>query len=256
MIAAQSKREVDEERIKAAIASIWHDAGLDALDCATTQSLIVPLDALVSSFPIVVRERDGLTYGRAAEFLGGRKGRPVAMPGPDGQCLAGFLYFEPSYACILTCRSTQIEIKTEGQTRKVWRQEFVTRRRFTIAHELGHYLLHFWPALSNLGNRLPVFAEGLRPSIKDDEDSPLESDLHFADGAQDWQEETTRLEAEANAFAAALLMPAVTLQRAVEMVSPRLGAQRDTLARRLAGEFLVSQQAMKRRLDQLELGIE
>lgn len=44
--------------------------------------------------------------------------------------LAGFLYVNTSYGCIFV----------EANDR-------LTRRRFSVAHELGHYLLHFLPLL-------------------------------------------------------------------------------------------------------------
>ena len=248
---------VDAEHIECAVASVWREARLEPMRCAAS-SVIVPLSALLEPLPIVVRERDGLTYGRAGEFLTRVKGHAVAMPGADGQKLAGFLFFEPLYACILTCRSTQVEANVDGQVHQVQRQEFVSRRRFTIAHELAHYVLHARPLLSKIDKldaRSPVFAEGLRAIKDSDEDSSLKGDPRLAPGASELLGRSeAMLEAEADAFAASLLMPQETVQRAVEVLSAQLGAQRENLARRLSGEFLVSRAAMRRRLEELALG--
>ena len=62
-----------------------------------------------------------------------------------------------------------------------------------------------------------------------------------------------RMEREANEFAAELLMPARVCERLVEALEPKYGRRLSVLSRLLAGELLVSQGAMKRRLRELEL---
>jgi Zn-dependent peptidase ImmA (M78 family) len=64
-----------------------------------------------------------------------------------------------------------------------------------------------------------------------------------------------QMEQEANAFAAALLMPEDTCRKLVEVYQPRYGSRRHVLARRMATDFLVSRLAMRWRLENLGLGI-
>ncbi len=87
------------------------------------------------------------------------------------------------------------------------------RQRFTIAHELGHFVL----------NHGPQFRDGVQ---------------NFNLAARDWRER------EANAFAANLLMP----RQAVDVAIADLGF---TDIERLAQAFDVSQVAMKYRLQDL-----
>ncbi len=101
------------------------------------------------------------------------------------------------------------------------------RRRFTIAHELGHYVLH--------GAVSRVFIDG----------SPMfYRDQHSADGSE-------LEEIEANAFAAELLMPEGLVRDAVG--GQLLDAFDDATVRRLATQFAVSVQAMTIRLTKLGL---
>lgn len=101
------------------------------------------------------------------------------------------------------------------------------RQRFTIAHELGHYLLH--RETTNL------FVDSALTFYRDDSS---------ADGV--YQQEI-----EANAFAAALLMPADTLRKALDDRAIDLYDERTVW--KLATTFGVSQQALTIRLVKLGL---
>lgn len=111
-----------------------------------------------------------------------------------------------------------------------------TRQRFSLAHELGHALLHF-------AHDPPSDAEAVV-------DRPLE--VLFRDGVAG--QGTNRVEIDANAFAAALLMPE-------EMVKGRLRRRWEQEPTRsveltisdLADDFDVSPQAMRYRLVNLGL---
>jgi Zn-dependent peptidase ImmA (M78 family) len=98
----------------------------------------------------------------------------------------------------------------------------LTRRRFTIAHELGHLLLHKDEEL-HIDERFPI---GLRSGL---------SSL-----AQDDRE------IEANQFAAELLMPLGFLREDLE--SLRLDVETEETIHRLAERYQVSVQAMTVRL--------
>lgn len=105
------------------------------------------------------------------------------------------------------------------------------RQRFTIAHELGHLLMHE-------GRPLTVDQAVLRIDLRD-EVSSMATDLQ---------------EIEANTFAAALLMPEdVVLDYATALMQSNAEITRDDLITRLARMFDVSVEAMGYRL--ISLGI-
>lgn len=104
------------------------------------------------------------------------------------------------------------------------------RQRFTIAHECGHYELH--------RERMPVFIDKqyLGPLF-----------AVFRDGKSVTGED--RREREANAFAAALLMPEAFVLDATAQL--RLDIEDDAAIDELARRFEVSRQAMTFRLANL-----
>lgn len=104
------------------------------------------------------------------------------------------------------------------------------RRRFTIAHELGHYELH-----KDEEHNLFV-DKGFKVMFRSSNPSTNHSDSVY--------------EQEANAFAAALLMPESLLTAAIENKSIDLGS--DGTIKDLADQFEVSEAAMYYRL--LNLG--
>jgi Zn-dependent peptidase ImmA (M78 family) len=107
--------------------------------------------------------------------------------------------------------------------------ESPVRRRFTIAHEVGHYVLH------RLNKELFVDHKQFKAVFRDSESSTGE----FAQ------------EREANAFAAALLMPRDLLIKEIENTPFDLGG--DDLISGLAKIFRVSTQAMAYRMANLNL---
>ena len=105
------------------------------------------------------------------------------------------------------------------------------RQRFTIAHELGHLLMHE-------GRPLTVDQAVLRIDLRD-EVSSMATDLQ---------------EMEANTFAATLLMPEeVVLDYATVLMQSNAEISRDDLITKLARTFDVSVEAMGYRL--ISLGI-
>jgi Zn-dependent peptidase ImmA (M78 family) len=97
------------------------------------------------------------------------------------------------------------------------------RQRFTIAHELGHYLLH-------KGTKLH-FDEDFRIDYRDATSSDA----------------TKREEVEANGFAAALLMPELVLRRDWLRLQPDNGTIPAAISS-LAARYRVSSKAMELRL--------
>lgn len=95
------------------------------------------------------------------------------------------------------------------------------RRRFSIGHELGHFLI---------------------PTHMPQADEPFEcslADLHLVDTRE--KDRRWRIEAEANRFAAALLMPPRGVRKGITSPRPNL-----LEVLRLAREFGVSKEAMAR----------
>jgi Zn-dependent peptidase ImmA (M78 family) len=101
------------------------------------------------------------------------------------------------------------------------------RRRFSVAHEIGHYLLHRDSA-SVFVDAAPVF---------------------FRDGTS--SAGTEQQEVEANAFAAELLMPAATLRDRLEQQA--IGTYEDAAVLRLARALGGSTQALTIKLVSLGL---
>jgi Zn-dependent peptidase ImmA (M78 family) len=104
-----------------------------------------------------------------------------------------------------------------------------TRSRFTIAHELGHFLLHE-------GERMHVDRTGPMSRIR------LRGEVA--------SQGTDLDEREANLFAAELLMPAKFITRDLEQIKEP-GLEDDALMKRLAKSYGVSVQALTFRLDYL-----
>jgi Zn-dependent peptidase ImmA (M78 family) len=98
------------------------------------------------------------------------------------------------------------------------------RQRFTVAHEIGHLILH-------KGQHMYVDSFGGR--------------VNWRDGARD------KAEAEANAFAAELLMPRIFVERAVALEMEHPPASPKQLVTTMARRFRVSQLSMQFRLENL-----
>lgn len=110
--------------------------------------------------------------------------------------------------------------------------DILPRRRFTAAHELGHFILHREQMTSGY--------------ISDTASSVLET--MEADEVQS-------IEREANQFAVELLMPAgVCHARAAELQQQQGCCPRVVLVNQMAAELLVSREAMRYRLQALEVG--
>lgn len=102
------------------------------------------------------------------------------------------------------------------------------RKRFTIAHEIGHYVLHSAHEAVFVDRSFSVKYRDARSSTGE-----------------------IRLEREANAFAASLLMPARLVKLRVKDQSFDIGD--DSSLNQLASDFGVSSQAMMFRLINLDL---
>lgn len=159
-------------------------------------------------------ELPGLTCGAVAEYLR-REGVQADDLGNPNDVLAGFVFAAGRVGWAFVSAADP-----------------VPRRRFTAAHELGHFVLH----RATMGR------------FRADTDATLRE----ADG-----DVTDRMEREANRFAAELLMPAeVCRARATELREKYRCCPRGVLVYRLASELLVSREALRYRLQALEVGDE
>lgn len=123
----------------------------------------------------------------------------------------------------------------------------IARRRFSAAHEMGHYVLHFVPQATRLfARRESIQFISQEPAPTPCPAPPTLAMARSADGAP---EPTDEREAEADAFAAELLMPA---RLVCELAAREQGLwSENDLIWRLSQEMLVSRLAMWKRLSQL-----
>ena len=117
------------------------------------------------------------------------------------------------------------------------------RRRFTIAHEIGHYDLH-------RRDRDPADVFVDRAAYFGDEDEREVYFRHNRLGIADY-----RMEAEANAYAAGLLMPKELLDRYLEQHADKIDLSKAEDIRMVAEAFDVSWPAMGYRLRNFGFGV-
>lgn len=213
-----------------AIAKLYRLADVPA---SSVSQGIVRLSELLGGYNLTVTELPRLTHQTAMNFLlqHGAMLEPGGVMSQDA--LAGFLYVNTHYGSVF-----------------VERDDPVVRRRFSVAHELGHYLLHFEPLLQaramNGEQETYEIMEGLPRADEDtDPDTVPTGTLHLSQ-----QTDLTlllppfeQMEREANHFAAELLMPVEVLYALATHTFSYL--QGEELVWRLATELLVSQATMR-----------
>lgn len=242
--------------ISQAVELVYQEAGL-VLE--NFKPGVVPLYELIRAYPIRVAEIKEMTIQSVADFLEAETGQKLPFTDSEDQDLklAGYLYLLECkgffYGCILVEQKPFLAP--------------ISRRRFSAAHELGHYLLHFLPLLEshqeNSFQEPLILTESLYVKNKNEDDERKEDNdkctaqFTFTNGIQAVIDslgiDVKQMEEEADQFAAELLMPASACFALAKKFRGRFGTKRDVLAKRLATEFLVSQEAMKRRLKYLQL---
>lgn len=195
--------ECDIKRIRCAVAEFVARAGFD-WDGLKAGRTAVPLADLVDGHPLCLVEVRRLTPASVSRHLA-KRGlvAPVAGERP-GRALAGFVYGDCSRAFIFLNRDDPF-----------------ARRRFSLAHEIGHFMLHGGGGLARATARPgPV-------QVDDEPEDPRE--------------------VEAHAFAAELLMPWELVEHdAAPLRRGEIGPERAVT--RLATRLQVSRQAAARRL--------
>ncbi len=176
----------------------------------------VPLYRLItdSRFCVAHSEVDDLNRSAVTAHLR-HSGVKWSGPADHDQQLAGFVY--------ATGRAASIFVR---------KGDYLPRRRFTAAHELGHLALHL-------------------------DDGPeaefVHGDSEIAESGAE-AEGLAAMERQANRFAAELLMPEATCRAAHERIARRYGPSTRFLVHQLAGELLVSREAIAWRIFELGLG--
>lgn len=222
------------QAITDAIQSLYHAA---ELTMPTVSSPIAPLGELVQYQNVTCTENTNLSIQSAMNYLLKRGGLSEAWIEPSREPLAGFLYANSRWGSIFVEKS-----------------DLVTRRRFSVAHELGHYLLHFQPLLTN-ATPMDGFMEAIEAfptsESEGDADALPVGQVMLIGISPDVVRTFGQMEREANQFAAELLMPAAVVCALTALYLPHF--REDDLVWRLASELLVSRAAMRWRLRDLDL---
>ena len=186
----------------------------------------VPLDSIIGAFNLAHDEVSGLTRAVAAAYLARWNiERPELLR--DGTTpLAGFLFANADGGYILVRRDDQLP-----------------RRRFSAAHELGHYRLHFRPASFDVPEAACILMDDGLEKIRD----------HDGDNSDQQQMSLAEMERQANRFAAELLMPENLCRSLWEHYAKRFGPTARFIVHHLASDLLVSREAARWRLRQLGL---
>jgi Zn-dependent peptidase ImmA (M78 family) len=145
----------------------------------------------------------------------------------DVDAVAGFLGLSVLQEDLEESVSGMLVVKDSHGVIGVNGHHHANRRRFTTAHEIGHYLLHRSGA--------SVFVDAAPVFFRDEVSSAG----------------TERQEIEANAFAAELLMPKERLHERVDGMA--LDLYDDATVQKLARSFSVSAQALTIKLVRLGL---
>lgn len=211
---------------------------------------IVPLYKLIQAHPIGTVELLNMTPRTIADFFELETGQKFPIVGDAERSLAGYLYLQ----------GYQNDVAAYILVEKNPRRSPIARRRFSAAHELGHYLLHFLPFLES--DRFADFSEPFTITENlytsknswEEENEEISGDLSGIESVLEFLGMTLeQMEEEANQFAAELLVPEKACRALARRYLGRFGKKREVLAGRLANEFLVSKSTMYLRLGELQL---
>ena len=221
---------------------------LIGLDYDSIDTKIVPLFDIISAHPVFVKElphEKRLTAELAVDCIRQEMGFAANNYLQKNNQLSGFIYAAQAqgqlYGCIFTEKS-----------------ESTVRRRFSAAHELAHYLLHFAPIAEAKSSEFLAFTEGISFADEDAGETDDKYELRLVRGFEGEDsynlnlfQKTWDYEREADFFAAEMLMPQNACRALAKTYGNKFGTNKKVVVRRLAMEFLVSQEAMRRRLEDL-----
>lgn len=233
-------QELETVQIKKAITDAYSTANISI----NSFRGITPLFELIKAYPLRVVELDNLSYNTVREYLHSETGCPPNMPATHNKNLAGFLY------------AAQYLNTLEGFI-FLRKNDLLGRRRFSAAHEFGHYLLHFLPLLEKKSSPEDnlVLTEGLVQLDEESETTNGEPSFSTMSGQilSAPVKSIAQIEDEADRFAAELTMPADLCRQLTQDIVMQLGTKLEVIAKRLAAELLVSQAAIQWRLRELNL---
>lgn len=214
--------------IASAIQRLYSAASLPWPPAMHDRIVPVPLDRLIRTNKNLEHiEMPELTPAAAGAFLTSAGGRwPELLK--DQEALDGLLVAKVSGGYIFV---------------RVDASNPVPRRRFTAAHELGHYLLHFLPSLESRCDSDASFVQA------DNKETVHEGEARGNDKALSLPE----MERQANRFAAELLIPESVCRAASAYYAKQFGITSRLLEHHLARDLLVSRAAMDLRLRGLGL---
>lgn len=222
--------------IEAAVVDLYDRAEVTRAD---PHRCITPLSELLGAYSVTCRELRGLTSRKAGEELLKQGALAESIVSAGEQTLAGYLLADGDHGAIFVEAGDRL-----------------TRRRFSVAHELGHFVLHFRPIFLAQGETLdqPLVASDTFPGRDSDEATPADlPDGRFGlpPAAIVALPPFPQMEYEANQFAVELLMPLPVLWPLVDRYRPTF--RDEDLVWRLATDMLVSRAAMRWRLRGLGL---
>lgn len=206
----------------------------------TGKKHVVPLNDLVGAYNLACIEMLALTSEAASNHLLQRGVILQPLRLVSREPLAGYVYISKRVGYIF-----------------VEKDDPLGRRRFSVAHELGHYVLHFLPLLDHSTHadyELVEITEALTWGNAEEEEAeappqgnvqPLQSELVALLPSYD------QMELEANQFAGELLMPELLVRELVQRFA--VDCRGDDLVWRLATEMMMSRAAVKVRLRSLGL---
>lgn len=212
------------------------------LDYDNFPAHIVPLNQMLAKHRLTILELPNgktLSTKAAVKFLEIETGFEMPDLKTDERKLSGFLYTAKCGGHLQGCIFTD-------------KGEPTTRRRFSAAHEFGHYLLHFQPMLKITNADSLFLTESLAFGEADENLSEIEMADDF-DFKKIGVEDKRQMEAEADFFAAELLMPRNACLQASEFLKGFAGKNKKAVINYFATEFLVSFEAMRRRLEDLNV---
>jgi len=246
-----------QARMEELVRKLWRDSGLEP---PSRQRPLAPIARLLDECALNAHEVALLTRRLALAFLCER-GVPVheqyALPAPGPACASG----EPSAAGSIGWDEPLagfLFANEGGAALFVRAGDPIARRRFSAAHELGHYVLHFVPQATRLFARCERIqftcaepmpgAPSPRVVLAVARAAQPEGALETGPSSEIEAAYQAR-EAEADAFAAELLMPAALVS---EMAAGERACWSDSdLLWRLSQQLLVSRKALWIRLSQL-----
>ncbi|HVB21682.1 MAG TPA: ImmA/IrrE family metallo-endopeptidase [Ktedonobacteraceae bacterium] len=221
--------------ITRAIVELYHNAGMKQ---PTKEQRVVLLNELLGGYNLTCAEIAGLTSEAASSFLLRHGAILEPVQNANRERLAGYIYVNATSGHIF-----------------VERDDLFVRRRFSVAHELGHYVLHFYPLIAGITRKDQYeqieITESLAPFLSEDDTDELPVGRGVQTDLSIQLPPYEQMENEANQFAAELLMPVENVQYLLARYAP--DCRGDDLIWRLATEMMVSRAAMRWRLRELHL---